>query len=169
MPTLISKEEALARIVAEGGQPECLMCAVLEGRVGGLYTVFEDERVVLMLPRYVRCWGHVAVVPKAHVVTFEECGDELWIHIQSVAFRASRMIESLRAPKRVYNTSTGSNTRELTQTSRHIHVHVIPVDSEEDRPSDVFTWSNGIWVGEHDEWVALRDEYRAWWRRSLTP
>ncbi|MFO0558736.1 MAG: HIT domain-containing protein [Polyangiales bacterium] len=163
MPTLISKDEALARIVAEGGQPECLMCAVLEGRVGGLYTIFEDDEVALILPRYVRCWGHVAVVPKRHVVTFTECGPELWAHIQVVAYNASRMLEAMRAPKRVYNTSTGSNTKELTQTSRHIHVHLIPVDTEEDRPSDVFTWAHGIWVAEHDEWIALRDECRRWW------
>jgi diadenosine tetraphosphate (Ap4A) HIT family hydrolase len=165
MPTLVSKEEALARIVAEGGRPECLMCAILAGRVGDLHTIAEDDGLVLMLPRYVRCWGHAVVVPRAHVTTYGECGDKLWARIQAMAFRAATMIEALRAPKRVYITSTGSNTRELVQTSRHIHVHVIPVDTEEDRPADVFTWAHGVWVAERDEWESLADEYRACWGR----
>jgi histidine triad (HIT) family protein len=163
VPTLITKEEALARIVAEGGRPACLMCAVLEGRVGDLHTVYEDERMVLMLPRYVRAWGHVTVVPREHVTTFSATSEALWTEVYRLAHRAAKMVESLRAPRRVYVTSTGSSTVELVQSSRHIHVHVIPVYSEEDRPSAIFSWAEGVYVGEPDEWRALRDEYRAWW------
>ncbi len=169
MPTLISREEALSRIVAEGARPACLMCAVLEGKVGALYTVHEDDRLVLMLPRYVRCWGHVLVVPRAHVTTFTEIDDALWTDIYRMAHRAARMVEALRSPRRVYVTSTGSSTVELVQSSRHTHVHVVPVYSEVDRPADVFSWSAGVYVGDVDEWEALRDEYARWWGPSPHP
>lgn len=164
MPTLISREEALSRIVAEGRRPECLMCAVLAGRVGALYTVHEDERLVLMLPRYVRCWGHALVVPRAHVTAFGDIDEALWADLYRMAHRAARMVEALRRPRRVYVTSTGSSAAELVQSSRHTHVHVIPVYGEEDRPADVFSWAAGVYVGEPDEWEALREEYARWWR-----
>ena len=166
MPTLISREEALSRIVAEGSRPECLMCATLARRVGALHTVHEDERLVVMLPRYVRCWGHVLVVPRAHVTAFSEIDEATWAAVYRVAHRAARMVEALRDPRRVYVTSTGSATRELVQTSRHTHVHVIPVYSEDDRPADVFSWAEGVYVGEPEEWESLRAEYARWWREA---
>jgi diadenosine tetraphosphate (Ap4A) HIT family hydrolase len=166
MPTLISREEALSRIVAEGAQPPCLMCATLAGRVGALYTVHEDDRFVVMLPRYVRCWGHALVVPRAHVTAFSEIDEPTWAALYRLAHRAARMVEALRQPRRVYVTSTGSATRELIQTSRHTHVHAIPVYSEDDRPADVFSWAAGVYVGEPAEWEALRAEYTRWWREA---
>jgi len=54
MPRLIERAQALAQIRAEGGQPECLMCAIAERRVGPVYAVYEDDAMLVMLPRYVR-------------------------------------------------------------------------------------------------------------------
>ena len=45
----------------------------------------------------------------------------------------------------------------------HLHVHVIPLYDDTDRPADVFSWQSGVVVADHDEWEALRAEYaRAW-------
>ncbi|MDP3275770.1 MAG: HIT family protein [Deltaproteobacteria bacterium] len=166
MPTLIPRDQALARIVAEGGRPPCLMCAILDEKVGATYKVAEDEHCLVMLPRYVRTWGHVMVVPRAHVTRFSELSATLWAHVNQLTLRAAKMVESLRAPKRVYISSTGSATSELIQTSRHIHVHVLPVYYEEDRPADLFSWSPGVYVAEHDEWVELRDSFTQWWTQD---
>jgi histidine triad (HIT) family protein len=163
MPTLISREEALARIVAEGARPECLMCALLQGQVGAVYTVYEDADMVLVLPRYVRSWGHVMVVPRVHVTSFSAISSELWMRLYATAHRAARMVESLCVPQRVYVTSTGSNTVELVQSSRHTHIHVIPVHTEEDKPSAIFSWQEGVYVGEPEEWETLRASYQHWW------
>lgn len=38
MPRLIPRSEALASIVAEGGSPACLMCAIRDHRVGATYV-----------------------------------------------------------------------------------------------------------------------------------
>jgi len=163
MPTLISRDEALARIRAEGGAPPCLMCAIRDRQVGATVAVFEDDDILVLLPRYVRRWGHVVVMPRAHVVTYTGVTPALWARMNADALKAARMLERLRSPLRIYITSTGSSAGELAQTSMHLHVHVIPLFDDHDRPADVFSWQGGVLVGEPVEWEALRAEYaRAW-------
>jgi diadenosine tetraphosphate (Ap4A) HIT family hydrolase len=104
----------------------------------------------------------------AHVVTYTGVTPALWARINADALHAAKMLERIRQPLRVYVTSTGSSAGELTQTSMHLHVHVIPLYDDHDRPADVFSWQGGVWVGEPDEWHALRDEYAAAWRAAVT-
>lgn len=163
MPTLITREEALRRIIEEGGQPACLMCALLERRVGPLYVVHEDEHDLVMLPRYVRRWGHVMVVPRVHVTTYQGVPPEVWARTSATAHRAARMVERTLRPLRCYLASVGSSAGELTQTSMHLHMHVIPLFAAEDRPADVFSWAEGVLVGEPHEWAELLQRYRDAW------
>ena len=90
MPTLISRDEALARIRAEGGAPPCLMCAIRDRQVGATYAVHEDDDILVLLPRYVRRWGHVVVMPRAHVVTYTGVTPALWARINADALHAAR-------------------------------------------------------------------------------
>src|SRR4051812_16391716 len=163
MPTVISRDEALARIRAEGGSPACLMCAVRDRRVGATYAVYEDEDILVLLPRYVRRWGHLDVMPNRHVTTYTGTEPALWARIKNDALHAAKMLERIRSPLRIYVTSTGSSAGELTQTSMHLHVHVIPLYDDHDRPADVFSWQGGVTVADHDEWEALRGEYAREW------
>ena len=136
MPQLISREEALSRIRAEGGSPPCLMCAISARRVGAVYGIFEDEAMLVMLPRYVRRWGHVQVTPKAHVTSYSAVAPALWARASSLAHQAARMVEAVMRPRRVYIASTGSSAGELTQSSMHLHIHVIPLYELDDKPAD---------------------------------
>lgn len=163
MPTLIPRAEALARIRSEGGDPECLMCAIARGEVGELHTVHADDDVLVFLPRYVRCWGHVCIMPKRHVTSYGEAPIDLWSKVSIVGHRVAQLVEALERPRRCYLASTGSSAGELTQSSRHLHLHVIPVHDPEDRPASVFSWQEGVWVAEREEWIALRDRYREAW------
>ena len=45
----------------------------------------------------------------------------------------------------------------------HLHVHVIPLFDNHDRPADVFSWQGGVLVAEDAEWQALRAEYAQAW------
>jgi diadenosine tetraphosphate (Ap4A) HIT family hydrolase len=163
MPRLITREEALRRIEAEGKSPQCLMCAIVGREVGEVHAIMEDAEMLVMLPRYVRRWGHVMVTPKAHVTRFSEVDAGLWARTNQLAHQAAIMVERVMQPRRCYVASTGSSAGELTQTSRHLHVHVIPLYEADDRPSDIFSWSEGVYVGEPAEWEALRARYRAAW------
>jgi diadenosine tetraphosphate (Ap4A) HIT family hydrolase len=163
MPMLIPRAEALDRIRGEGGSPACLMCAIAERAVGDVQVVFEDAEMLVFLPRYVRCWGHVCIMPRLHVTSFGEVPKALWARTSALGHKTSRVVESLQRPRRCYLASTGSSAGELTQSSMHLHLHVIPVHDVEDRPASVFSWQEGVYVAEASEWNELRDSYvRAW-------
>ena len=163
MPQLISRQEALDRIRAEGGSPTCLMCAINARRVGAVYAIYEDDEIIVMLPRYVRRWGHVLVTPKPHYTAFSDVDAALWARTCAMSHRAARLVETVFKPRRVYVASTGSSAGELTQSSMHLHVHVIPLYEVDDKPADIFSWQDGIYVAEPPEWEALRDRLAAAW------
>ncbi len=168
MPTLISRADALARIVAEGKAPPCLMCAIRDHKVGPTYVVYENDEQLVSLPRYVRRWGQLNVMPKAHVTTFAEVDEEVWARTNRLALHAARVAERVMRPRRVYLASTGSSAGELTQTSVHLHIHVIPLYLPDDKPADIFSWTEGVYVAEHDEWEELRARYREAWGQGPT-
>ena len=163
MPTRISREQALAAIRRELGEPKCLMCAICAREAGPVHTVHEDGELLVSLPLYVRRWGHVMVTPKVHVTSYAEVDPQLWARCNARALQAARMVERVRRPRRCYMASTGSSGAELTQTSRHLHIHVIPIYDPDDRPSSVFSWSEGVYVGSPKEWAALLHDYRQEW------
>lgn len=156
MPQLIPRHEALARIVAEGGSPACLMCAVRDRKVGDTHAIHEDDEMLIILPRYVRRWGHVMITPKVHVTSFMSIDPRMFMRMSVLSLQCSRMVERALKPRRVYVASTGSSAGEITQSSEHLHVHVIPLYEVDDKPSSIFSWSEGVYVAERDEWEALR-------------
>lgn len=72
-------------------------------------------------------------------------------------------------PLRCYVTSTGSAAGELTQSSAHMHIHIIPVYDADDRPRDIFSWTAGVYVARSEEWRALQEAYRVRWRALAEP
>lgn len=161
MPTLISRAEGIERIrVARAGAP-CLMCAIVERKVGSVYAVYEDDEYLVSLPTYVRRWGQVLVTPKKHVTSYSEVDGASWARGNELALRCARMVEKVQTPRRIYLASTGSSAGELINCSVHLHIHVIPLYEPDDKPADVFSWQEGIYVADDDEWIALRDAYLA--------
>ena len=163
MPTLIPRAEAIDRIRGERGDAPCLMCAIVGRKAGAVHVVHEDEEHLVSLPAYVRRWGQVLVTPKAHVTNYVEVDAESWARTNALALRAARMVERVRGPRRIYLASTGSSAGELVNSSVHLHIHVIPLYEPDDKPADIFSWQEGIYVAEPDEWEALQKEYLAAW------
>ena len=163
MPTLIPRDEALRRIYAEGRAPACLMCAIVERRVGDVHAVFEDDDMLVMLPRYVRRWGQVMVTLKRHVCRFDEVDAARWTRASQLAHQAARMVERVMRPRRCYLASTGSSAGELLQSSQHHPLHVIPRHEPDDKPSEIFSWEAGVLVAEPDEWRALLARFQEVW------
>lgn len=163
MPTLISRPEALARIRSVAGTPPCLMCAIVAREAGPVHAIHEDDEHLVSLPAFVTRWGHVMVTPKRHVTDYSSVDPDLWSRTSRLAHRAARVVEHVQRPLRCYLASTGSSGGELTQTSRHLHIHVLPIYAPDDRPSSAFSWSEGVYVGTPEEWSALTDVYRARW------
>lgn len=166
MPTLIARDEALRRIRAEVGEGRCLMCAIRDDVAGDRWVIDECDDLLLILPRYVRRWGQLLVVLRPHVTRYTQISPELWARANAWALRAACVVEREMNPLRCYVTSTGSAAGELTQSSEHVHVHVIPVYDANDRPRDIFSWSEGVVVAEPEEWRALQRTYQARWREA---
>ena len=164
MPTLLTREQALERIRGEVGRPSCLMCA-LRDRVTRVFELEDEGDVLVLCPRFVRMFGHIVVMPRPHCVTYGEVDAALWARVDARALHAARVVERVQNPRRVYLASTGSAAGELTQSSVHLHVHVLPIDDPNARPADVFSWSDGIWEQSDEELEAVRDAYRAEWAR----
>ena len=163
MPTLLGRDEALTRIRQEGGDFSCLMCALRDGRFGPLFLLHQDERALVLLPRYVRRWGHALVLLREHRTTFSSLEEDDWLHLAQLSRRAAQVIERTLAPRRCYLASTGSSGGELTQSSAHMHIHAIPIFDQDDRPASVFSWSEGIYFGEEKELSKLHARYREAW------
>lgn len=164
MPQLIPREEALRRIRAEVGEGACLMCALRDDRAGERWVVADEGDMLAVLPRYVRRWGQILIVLKPHVTSFSEVDEEVWLRASSWARRAARALEAEMRPRRCYVASTGSAAGEITQSSMHLHIHVIPLYEPDDRPADIFSWSDGVFVAETEEWRALCERLSAAWR-----
>lgn len=146
------------------------MCALLHREAGPVHAVFEDPRALVMLPRYVRRWGQMMVIPKAHVTSYREVEATTWAYANQLAHTAAQVVEHVQKPRLCYVASIGSNpvVKELAQSSRHLHIHVIPVYQAQDRPADIFSWAEGVYVADPPEWEALRQQYQDAWQ-ALAP
>jgi diadenosine tetraphosphate (Ap4A) HIT family hydrolase len=163
MPTTIPRADALERIQKERGDAACLMCAIRDRVAGPVYAIHEDAAHLVILPRYVRRWGQVMVIPKKHTTTFAEVDAADWLTTNALVLRAARAAETVMRPRRCYLASTGSSAGELVQSSTHLHVHVIPLHEPDDKPADIFSWTNGVLVAEEREWSDLLRRYEAAW------
>lgn len=66
------------------------------------------------------------------------------------------MIERVLRPRRCYVAMTGSSAGELTQSSEHLHAHVLPIIDAHDRPARALCWEDGVLVATREEWLPLR-------------
>ena len=107
------------------------------------------------------------VLPKPHVTSFTEVDEGMWQRTSRWARHAACVLEAELRPRRCYLASTGSAAGEITQSSTHLHVHVIPLYQPDDRPADIFSWSDGVYVADTEE-KALVEQRLAAVKRQLT-
>lgn len=98
----------------------CAFCAVAAGRAA--HFVHEDDLIVAFLDRAPLQRGHVLVMPRAHVETFDDLPRELLEPLFTVVQRISRAFQSSLAADGSF---TAVNTR-ISQSVPHVHVHVVP-------------------------------------------
>lgn len=164
MPHRISRERVLERLTAEAPSA-CWMCVLARPEDRALCLAHTD-RATVRLSRYPTRWGHVLVIPRAHVERFEALDEDTWLEATKLAHRAARALERVLRPSRCYVASLGTSEPELPMTFPHLHVHVIPVDEPGARPSEVLTWQHGLYDGTDDEWRELHAALVAAWRAS---
>jgi len=144
----------------------CTMCAIARGESDHARrgAVARGPHASCVLDRFAVRRGHLLVVLDRHVERVADLAWEEWESVQRLAWEATRAIEAVLHPARVYVAALGSAVP-LERTFPHVHVHVIPIfdGGEADRPSEILTWKNGVLVYDEGEDDALVVELtRAW-------
>ncbi len=134
----------------------CPMCTLLSSEARHVSLHAETARR-LSSPGFPLSWGHVLVAAHAHTTCFADADEALLTEMAALAHRYARILEARLAPARVYVASLGSDREGLAMTTPHLHYHVVPVKERAARPSEVFTWENGVWDGSNAEWDALAE------------
>ena len=153
----LPKAEALAAIAAEASAG-CRMCEFVREQD----PIATTEHAVALLDRYASRPGHVLVVARRHEESVAALAWEEYAAIQKLVWNMCRAMEHAFAPRRIYVAALGS--ADAIETSfPHLHIHLVPLANggEVDRPANVFTWTNGIYVFEsRDEERTMRDQLR---------
>lgn len=98
---------------------DCLFCRLIQGDLP-TYRVYENDNFVVMLDIHPINPGHVLVVPKAHVDSFHEAEDALYVPMMLLVKRMALAIKAMFVPLQVVMATSGVG-------NRHVHVHVLPV------------------------------------------
>jgi diadenosine tetraphosphate (Ap4A) HIT family hydrolase len=169
LPRLIPYDEAVERIRAErtDGGDGCVVCALRDGRAGPRFEIARGAATTTLVSRYARRFGHVLVLLDAHVTRLSDVPEGVWLEACAHAWRAARVLERELGALRCYTGSFGSSKgTELPLSSSHVHLHVIPIYDEDDRPSQVLTSANGLVVADDAEWRALHARLVAAWNAA---
>ena len=98
----------------------CAFCAIATG--GDAHFVHEDADVLAFLDRAPLIKGHVLVIPRRHVETFDDLPRDLIAPLFGAVQRVSRSFPSVLGSDGSF---TSINTR-VSQSVPHVHVHVVP-------------------------------------------
>jgi len=148
MPELLSKTEALKLLEKQHQPGECLICKMNDS---GRFKLLEDKTCIVHLSEYPRFWGHVIVAMKKHTEKYTDVSETENAALYKNAYKTAKVLEKLLNPSRCYIASIGSGENRIN-TCPHINVHVIPVYDKAQKPSEVFTWENGLFSGTKKEW-----------------
>jgi diadenosine tetraphosphate (Ap4A) HIT family hydrolase len=163
MPRLLTRDEAVVRIRAERGDTTCLVCALRDGSIGERNVIFQSREATVLLSRYPTRWGHLLVLCHRHVTSFSELAESEWQLMNALALRGARALERALNPTRCYVGAFGTAKSQIEISSPHLHLHVVPTYGEDERPSLVFTWQNGVYTGTNEEWTELESKIRRAW------
>jgi diadenosine tetraphosphate (Ap4A) HIT family hydrolase len=168
---VVAKETALAQLAQHrvrllGHGATCVMCALAQGHAD-LPFVAKNEHAVVLLDRFACRYGHLMIIPHAHVERLSELSWEIFSAVQQLTLEAARAIDACLAPARVFTATLGAAV-ELPMTYSHFHVHVIPVyeTDERARPARVLSWTEGVIVYEDAEARELTQKLVQHWPRS---
>jgi len=108
---------------------ECSICTVLESKE---LTLFEDDRVVVLLPPEAAVPGHVIVAPKEHAEIVEKVPDDTVKHMMVIAAKLSVVLfQALQAQG---TNIIWMNGPSAGQRRSHAVLHVLPRKENDNLP-----------------------------------
>ena len=124
------------------------------------YIITEDEDCLVVLSEFPRFWGHVMVCLKKHKELHNELTEKENALLFGHAHKMAKILEAAFKPSRCYIAALGAE-QNLLNTCPHIHINIIPVYDKQLKPSDVFTWENGVYTGTENEWISLQNTLKS--------
>lgn len=101
----------------------CVFCAIRDGRLPAV-LVAENERAFAILDIHPINDGHTLVIPRAHVATIFEIGDEDMVATLRLARRVAAGIRAALRPDGL--NLLQNNGAAAFQSVPHFHLHLIP-------------------------------------------
>jgi histidine triad (HIT) family protein len=101
--------------------PGCLFCDIVAGDRAG-FIVLDEPAAVAFLDVRPLFPGHVLLVPRSHVETFDDAPDEIVAHLATTAQRLSRAVQRATGAAGSF---IATNVR-VSQSISHLHFHIVP-------------------------------------------
>ena len=99
---------------------ECIFCKIINGEIPSK-KIYEDENVLAFLDINPSSPGHTLVVPKKHILDFQEIDDDDLLNLMKICKNLSKKIVSvLDADGYSILQNNG-----IAQDVKHFHLHII--------------------------------------------
>jgi histidine triad (HIT) family protein len=102
-------------------QPGCKFCDIVAGELAA-HVVLDQNGAVAFLDNRPLFPGHVLLIPRCHVDTFDDAPAEVAAELAVTAQRLSRAVQDATAAK---GTFIATNVR-VSQSVPHLHIHIVP-------------------------------------------
>lgn len=100
---------------------DCLFCKIINKNMPSL-TLYEDDKVIVILDAYPNCDGHTLVIPKKHYEDINNIDNETLSYMFKIArVYANILMTKLKKKSITYLINYGE-----AQKIKHLHLHLLP-------------------------------------------
>lgn len=104
----------------------CIFCKIIKGEIPS-YKLYEDENVISFLDVNPFSYGHALVIPKKHVLDYEEIDLDTITSINNAGKQVYKLLKEKLNPESIQLVQNNGKLQEV----KHYHLHLIPYYSEE--------------------------------------
>ena len=101
---------------------DCIFCKIIKGEIPSK-TIYEDEKIKVIMNINPSTDGHLLVIPKEHVVNLLDTSNELITHALDIVRKD--IYPQLKEKLNCEGLTLAQNN-ELGQEIKHYHIHLIP-------------------------------------------
>lgn len=110
----------------------CIFCKIVKGEIP-CYKLYEDNDVISFLDVNPHGYGHALIVPKKHVLDYEEIDLDTLKAINNAGKIVYKMQKEKLNPESIQLVQNNGKLQEV----KHYHLHLLPYYSEEKDKSNL--------------------------------
>ena len=100
---------------------DCLFCKINNGEIDSL-TIYEDEKVKVMMDAFPDKPGHTLIIPKEHYKDLDDIPTDLFSYIINIAKIIKPLLEDTLHPESIVLIQNNGEAEKI----KHFHLHLIP-------------------------------------------